>query len=208
MYIFSRTATIKPEHLDEGIAFAVEIAAHVTTVTGKAVNVFNLTFGAPMGTVMWSSRHESQAEAADISAKLLVDPGYMASVKAHVHLLVSSPTDALVNVVSSTLEAQPRSIYEITRSTIANGKFAKAMAFGVKAQEFVAKATGLPTAFTSSVYGAYGEVGWLVGGSSMADIDLLREVESGDPAFLALLEEAGDLFVEGSGTNSLIEKLN
>ena len=208
MYIFSRTATIKPEHLEEGMGFAVDIAARVTSVTGKPLAVYNMAFGAPLGTVMWSTRYESQAEAADIGAKLAVDPGYMDAVRAHIGLFSAAPVDALVNVVSSTLEAQPRTIYAITQATIANGKLAAAMAFGVKAQEFVAKATGLPTAFTSSVYGAFGGVGWLTGGSSMADMDTLQTMESTNEKFLALLEEAGDLFVEGSGSNALIQRIN
>lgn len=208
MYIFSRTATIKPEHIEEGMGFAVDIAARVKTVTGKPITVYNMVFGASMGTVMWSTRYESQAEAADVAAKLTVDPGYMESVKAHIGLFTAAPVDALVNVVSSTLDPQPRAVYELTTAIIANGKFAAAMAFGVKAQELVATATGLPTAFTSSVYGAYGGIGWLVGGSSMADMDTVRKVETTDERFLALLEEAGDLFVEGSGSNALIQRIN
>ena len=42
----------------------------------------------------------------------------------------------------------------------------------------------------------------------MADIDRVRQVESTNTEFHALIEEAGQLFIEGSGTNSLIEKLN
>ena len=208
MYIFSRTATIKPEHFADGLAFAVEVAARVKSVTGKEVNTYNVTFGAPMGTVLWSTRSESQAEVADVSAKLAVDPSYMEYVLAHAHYFTPSTTDALANVVSSTLDPTPRSIYELTTATIANGKFAKAMEFGVRVQQFVATATGLPTAFSSSVYGAYGSIGWLIGASTMADIDRVRQVESTNTEFHALIEEAGQLFIEGSGTNSLIEKIN
>lgn len=208
MYIFSRTATIKPEHIEEGMGFAVDIAARVNTVTGKPITVYTMVFGASMGTVMWSTRYESQAEAADVAAKLAVDPGYMEAVKAHIGLFTAAPVDALVNVVSSTLDPQPRSVYAITRATIANGKLGPAMAFGVKAQEFVSKATGLPTAFTASVYGEFGGVGWLTGGSSMADMDAVQAMQSTNQEFLALLEEAGDLFVEGSGANALIQRIN
>ena len=161
-----------------------------------------------MGTVLWSTRSESQAEVADVSAKLAVDPSYMEYVLAHAHYFAPTTTDALANVVSSTLDPTPRSIYELTTATIANGKIAKAMEFGVRVQQFVATATGLPTAFSSSVYGAYGSVGWLIGASTMSDIDRVRQVEATNTEFHALIEEAGQLFIEGSGTSSLIEKIN
>lgn len=208
MYIFSRTATIKPENLEEGLSFAVDVAARVTTVTGKPITVYNMVFGAPMGTILWSTRYDSQAEAADFGAKLAVDPGYMDAVRAHIGLFTAAPVDALASVVSSTLDPQPRPIYAITRATIANGKLAAAMAFGVKGQELVANLTGLPTAFTASVYGTFGGVAWLTGGTSMADMDALQAMQSTNEQFLALLEEAGDLFVEGSGENGLIQRIN
>ena len=208
MHIFSRTAQAKPEHVFDAAAFAVEVAGKVTSITGKPVSAFSGVYGHPLGTVVWSVRADSQAELADDDAKILGDPGYVDLVQRNIHLFDGPATDQLVAVVSSSLAPTPKPIYSLLTATIANGKFTPAMAFGVKAQAYVAKSTGLANAFTSSVFGAFGAIGWLTGAASMADVDRYTEWQATDPGFHALVDEASDLFIPGSGQSSLIKRLN
>ena len=78
----------------------------------------------------------------------------------------------------------------------------------MRAQQLVAEKTGLPGAFMAGVYGPFGTVGWITGGASMADIDKEWDMQMNDTDYHALVAEAGDLFLTGSGTTILIEKIN
>lgn len=154
MYLFNRMAKFKGEHAAAGAAFAVEVAAVASKITGHPIAVFQAAFGAPLGTVMWTVRHQSHAELGDAMTKLLADPTYNQMVQANSHLFEGDIVDSFNTVVSSTLDATVRPFYALVLATAANGKMAEAVAFGVKAQAYVAKATGLPTAFSTNMYGA------------------------------------------------------
>ena len=206
MYIFSRTGTIVPGHFVEGTTFAIEVAAQVKTITGVNVNVYRVGYGYPLGTVIWTSRIGSQAELADIEAKLYADAGYLETVDRHGHLFTGGGSDGLSNVVSSTI-ATPKPLVAVTQAVIANGKFAKAMALGVMLQEHVAKITGLTTAFAVDTYGTYGSVRWLIAADTMAEVDHADQVMATDAEFHALVEQAGDLFNPG-GQTTLITQIN
>ena len=82
------------------------------------------------------------------------------------------------------------------------------MAFGVKAQEFVANASGLTTMFGTAIYGAFGTVGWLTGADTLAELDALVQMQMTNAEYHMLVAEAAPLFIAGSGINTLIEKLN
>jgi len=209
MYLFTRTSTVHENRVAEGLAFAAEAASKVKAITGVTVNVYNAQFGLPLGTVIWSSRYENHSELADVQAKLSIDPGYLELVKQGGSLF-GKVTDSLNSVLSSSGLTSPKPIYVVTEAVIANGKAAKATAFGVKAQEYVASKTGLATAFVAGVYGRFGGVGWLVGADTMADVDKLHDWEATDKGFRDMIDQAGTdgLFVEGSGRNGLIEKIN
>jgi hypothetical protein len=207
MYIFSRSATLKPEKLQDGTAAAIDIAALITSIHGHDVNVYTSVFGAPAGSILWSMRIESQAELADLRAKTVADPRYIAAAKKLTDNYMGPMTDALAYVVSSTLTA-PKPIVMVTQATIANAKMTKAMEVGVALQEHVGSMTGLPTAFCSDSYGVYGQVRWLVSADTMADVDNANQKMMTDGPFQHLVETAGDVFVQGSASSALIRKLN
>ena len=65
----------------------------------------------------------------------------------------------------------------------------------------------LESAFAMEVYGAYGSVVWLTGADSMAELDALQQLQMSSAEYQALGVEAGSLFIEGSGANSLIQRI-
>ena len=159
MHIFRRTSTARPDHLLDAITFAVEAAAITTRLTGRPMAVYNTRFGQPWGTIHWSTRFASIEEYYDFSTKLTAEPEYLALAAKGGNFFTSAPQDGLVNVVSATLAPEPRRFYASVLAVAKNGKLAEAVAFGVKAQAYVAKTTGLATAFGTSVFGPYGEMG-------------------------------------------------
>lgn len=207
MYIFRRTRAVKPDQIADGMAYAVEAAAKIKSVTGRDLSVSNTIFGAPNGTINFSARFESLAELADFTKKVAVDPGVTELSRKGASLFANLPSDSVLNIVSSTFEGSQWGYVAITEAVPANGKIAEAVAFGVKTQAHVAK-SGLKTVFATNAFGAYGAMTWATYGQTMADIDTLQNFFATDATFQTLLLETGTLFVEGSGHNSLLQRIN
>lgn len=66
----------------------------------------------------------------------------------------------------------------------------------------------MPNAFLSGVYGAFGTVAWITGADSMSDLDAVVDMQMTNTDFHELVNEAGSLFLPGSGMGGLIEKIN
>ena len=208
MYIFNRSTTVDRNRQLEATEAAVEVAALVGGITGIPVNVFITRYGAPVNTIAWSCRVDSQAQLEAATDKLVGNDDYMKWVMTHGELFATAAEDRLSAVVSSSLAPTPAKFYTMLVASAANGMLADAIAFGVRAQQFVNAATGLPTAFLNAVYGPFGTVGWLTGADSAADLDRLQEMQTTNSDYHALVAEAGPLFTPGSGLASLIEKVN
>ena len=208
MYIFSRSATLNRHRLVEATGAAVEIAGLVSEISGAQVAVFASRFGEALNVIRWSTRVESQSDLQDLTEKLLANDDYLQWIGTHSELFEAAPTDQLSMVVSSSLSPEPSRFYAVLSAAAIAGKQADALSYGVRAQQFVAEATGLPNAFLSGVYGPFGSVAWLTGAESMRDLDALVEMQMTNTDFHALVNEAGALFLPGSGIGGLIEKIN
>jgi hypothetical protein len=192
----------------EATGAAVEVAGMVTEITGLAVSVFATRYSAPLNSIGWSTRLESQAELQEANDKLMANEDYLGWDSSHSELFEDAASDQLSTVVSSTLAGAPKRFYTVLTAAAANGRMADAVEFGVRAQQFVAETTGMATAFLSAVYGPFGTVAWLTGADSMSDLDTLVAMQMTNADYHALVAEAGPLFIAGSGTTGLIEKIN
>ena len=206
MYLFTRTATISPDHQLDGIAFAVEIAAKAAAVTGSPVSVYRFAFGAPLGTILWSSVYESHTALEAAEQKLMADAGYVEAITKASSLFTGPIEDALASPVITTIAA-PHASYWATQASISGGKFAQALELGSSIANHIADVTGQPTGFFTDAYGPFGQVRWLTGADTGADMDKVRETLAVDPKFISLLESAGDCFAQGSGHSVLIHKV-
>lgn len=139
MYLFNRSATLDRHHLVEATGAAVEIAGMVTQISGLPVSVFMSRYGAPLNAVRWSTRVESQADLQVAIEKCLADDGYLEWIGTHTDLFETAPSDQLSKVVSSSLTPEPKRFYAVLSAVAVAGKQAEAMAYGVRAQQFVAE---------------------------------------------------------------------
>lgn len=208
MYIFSRSTIAALGRQFDAMPAAIGIAQLVTTITGHEVNVFTARFGAPQGSVMWTARTESMVELQGITDKLMADSGYLEMLESMDGLFMAPSEDRLGRVLSGPLDAPTSKYYGVTRAAMANGKQADALAFGVRAAEYIGSSLGRQSAFTKSSYGGFNDVTWLVGFDTEADVDAFDDWQMTDSGYHAILDEAGGLFVENSGHTSLIEKIN
>jgi hypothetical protein len=207
MYIYSRNIVANPERYAEAVAFALSIGRTVEGVTGMSVRTYVLHFGGPVTTISWSGRVDSLADLETIKGKLAADPSLVAENEKGRGLFAGSPEDSLFNVVSASLEASPKKYYSLTSAVSAPGKISEAVQFGVAVQQHVSKLTGLQTAFGTSPFGPFGQVGWIAAADSMAQLDSYEAAVSTDSTFQKMVADAGDLFVPASGQNRLIERI-
>ena len=206
MYLFSRSTIATLGREFDAIPAAIEVGAMVTKITGREVNVFTAHFGAPGGSVMWSARADSLADLEEVTAKLMADPGYLEKLESMNGLFMTPAEDRFARFITPPMEATSK-YYGVTSAAMANGKFADAMAFGIEAAEYIGKSLKAPSAFVKAAYGGFGDVTWITGFDTMAEVDAFDDWQMTDAGYHDILERSGGLFVENSGHTSLLEKL-
>ena len=90
----------------------------------------------------------------------------------------------------------------------AEGKLAKAGAFGVEIADLHSKLTHASVLFCTSEYGAFGEMRWLAMYGSAAAVDGAAEFMAKDEDYGKKLDAAGDLFVEGVARRTLARRIS
>ena len=131
MYLFSRSTIATLGREFDAIPAAIEVAAMVTRITGRDVNVYTAHFGAPQGSVMWGARADSLVDLQETTDKLMVDAEYLEKLESMNGLFMAPAEDRFSRFITPPMEATSK-YYGITRAAMANGKFADAMAFGVE----------------------------------------------------------------------------
>ena len=208
MYVFSRRTIAALGKQLEAVPAALSIAEKVSEISGAELNVFSARFGAPLGTIMWSRRVDSMVELQEMSDKVLADPDYLAMVGGMSGLFMTPPEDTIGRVLSAPLEGEPTRFWGITRAAMTAGRYAEAVEFGVEIADYMGSALGAQTVFLKANYGGFADVTWLVGMNSMDEVDKFDDWQLSDAGYQSRVEKAAGLFVENSGQQSLIEKLN
>jgi hypothetical protein len=208
MNLFTRQATLAPEHLQEGLAYTVEIAQYVSEKTALDVIPWTTMFGAPLGSVSWSARVDSQAALGAVQDTLAADSTFQARVKDASRFFTGSPEDAIGQFVAfSGTGGEIRQYASIVTAQCAAGKVAEAMAWGVDMMQYVGKLTGLDSSIVRGIYGPFATLVWISLADSLDEVDAADAAMSSDPSYLERLDQAGDLFQPGSAQQRLIRRL-
>lgn len=208
MLLFSRSRTARPDRFRDALESSVAIGDKVTQITGLDISVWNTRFGAPVGTISWSCRLDSQAELMDATEKLQVDAGYTDMAMSISELFEGQVEDFLGRLVSGTPADTPKKYYTTAQATMRGGKTRDAIAFGADMQQFVSDGMGAPGIFVAAEYGPFARVAWLFGFDTMADVDAASEWTATNEEYHARIDAADPLFVEQSGVQGLIERIN
>jgi hypothetical protein len=208
MYIFNRRRQAKSERLLEALPAAVEIAKKVTDITGHEVHVWNSRFGAPVGTIMWSVRIDSQEELFKATEKITVDATYVDMAMALAEQYEGPAQDRLGRIISGTPTESPSKYVAVTEAVMAAGRYADAVEFGVGMQEYLASELGVSTMFGTSSYDNFGLVTWLMGCDTLAEIDAAADWTMTNTGYQDRVKSAQGLFLDGSGHRGLIERLS
>jgi hypothetical protein len=204
MYVFNRIRIANPTDLMEARQLAVTIADAATKIVSQPITAFEARFGHP-GAISWSTPVADMTALTDLTAKLAADPSFNKLLEKG-RTLWSNPDDGLLQIVASNITNSNDEFYASTVATPSAGKLVEAIAYGMKIQEYVAKA-GFASLFGSSVFGQYGQVGWLLAAQSAAQLDAWQAFRSSDPKLAKMVDEGGHLFVPGSGVNRLVSRL-
>lgn len=206
MIIFQRMVTFQGPP-DEVGAWALEMTEHVNKTTTLNTSLWQGLFGGPAGTLVWSALIENLTALESATDTLAADSGYLSLVKKAADWTSSAPEDSLMRMIHTAGGTYVRpdvgAYAEGTMAIPAEGKMAKAAAFGVEIADMHARLTHSSVLFCTSEYGSFGELRWLALYDSAAAVDHAAEVIAKDGDYAAKLDNAGDLFLEGVARRTL-----
>ena len=208
MRLFTRTVHLSgpPAEL---IAFSTDMAGHVSATTGVEVGLWNVQFGAPIGTFVYSARVEGLAHLASITSTLMADADYHDLLARGAEYISAPGEDTLATPLhGGDGDAPPvGTVVTATTAVVAGGKYAEASAWGVDMSVLSEKVTGYPVGFYMYGFGTFGGVAWLSGAPDPAAAEAAGDTLNADADYLAKLGDVGDLFIPGSGNRSLATRI-
>ena len=210
MIIFQRLVTFDGPP-DEVAPWALEITEAVNKTTHLNVSLWQGVFGGPVGTLAWSTQVDNLTALEAATDSLAGDASYL-SLLAKARDWTSTPgEDSLLRTIHTAGGDYVRpgvgAYAEGTTAIPAEGKLAKAGAFGVEIAEMHSKLTHSSVLFCTSEYGAFGEMRWLAMYDSAAAVDAAAEAIAKDTEYADEIDDAGDLFVEGLTRRTLARRI-
>ncbi len=206
MYLFSRSRTVVASHYAEARALAIEIGAAAAKISGHDVIVSEQRAGARAGEIWWNVVLPDFAAQAELGAKLAGDPNFVKLLDKG-HNWFGTAQERAVNVLASSVNTRDSQVFLATSAIPVPGQIGAAVAYGLEVQAHIAGA-GFQSIFGNSVFGAFGEVGWLLVCPSMADLDAFMQWQANDTAMLDMVTKSGSLFVPASGQSALAQRIS
>lgn len=210
MIFFQRMLTLRGP-LDEVGAWAMEITELVKSKTDLDVSLWQAQFGFPAGSLAWSTRVPNLTELEHNMDGLAGDKSYLDLANRAADWVVEPPTDSLLRLVHAAGPEYQRgdvgTYSEVTAAIPAEGKMRKAMEFGTRISDHHSRITHSTVLFANSAYGAFGELRWLAMYDSATAVDTAAEIIAKDDEYAKAIDDAGDLFVEGSARRGLARRI-
>jgi hypothetical protein len=209
MQLFTRSVSLVGP-LADVTGFAMGMRDHVSNKLGREVALWNVLFGAPVGTMVYSARVDGIADMQTIGQTLIADPEYHERLATGRALSAGPPADSLATPIYGELGDAPPpvgSVAVVTTAAIANGKYAEAIKWGIEIAQLVEGVSGAATMFLMQDYGAFGHVTWIGVTPDAASADAAGQKVNADPGYLDKLSAVGELFAEGSGHRALLARV-
>ena len=210
MQIFQRIVTFEGPPVEVAM-WATEITEVVNDRTHLNTSLWQGLFGGPAGTLAWSALVDNLTALEAATDILTIDPAYLGLVAKAADWTTGPPEDSLLRMIHTAGGEYVRpgvgSYSEVTTAIPAEGKLAKAGAFGVEIADMHSQLTHASVLFCSSAYGAFGEMRWLALYDSAAAVDTAAELIMKDDDYGKLLDDAGDLFIEGAARRTLARRI-
>lgn len=206
MQLFTRQLmTVGPA----AVGWASEIRAAASDAMGTEIGLWAAGFGAPVGAMAFTARVEGIADLAAKAAPLADNATYQDLLTKGAEMVAGPPSDSLATPLHGDLGDPPPvgSYAVVTNATIANGKYAEAVGWGIDVAQHVTTLTGMPVGMLMQEYGQFGVLTWIGISADAEGVDKSVQAMNGDSDYISKLSAAGDLFVPGSGTRSLATRI-
>jgi hypothetical protein len=178
----------------------VDVARQAAAATGLDVVSWTSVYGLPLGTVVYSTRVQSQSAMA----------AALATLAASGRPLGDGPgEDAVGELVSAAGPGGSVGRYaSVVVSQCAPGRMAEATAWGVDMLSHASKATGLDGLLLRGLYGPWASLVWISLAESMEEVDGSAAALAADPTYLERIDDAGPLFIPGAASQCLLRRLS
>lgn len=186
----------------EYTSWAIDMCEFVNGKIENPVSLWSVGFGAPVGTMVFSTWVDGLAGVQANFAALAADAEYMQKVSAAQSMVGAPSEDSLGQVIHGEPAGDRAGVGAaavITSAVVANGAYAAAIGWGVEMAQLGEKVTGMPSLFLMNRFGTFGELMWVYVAPDAAALDAAGNAVNADADYMAKLEDVGNLFVPGSG---------
>jgi hypothetical protein len=206
MYLFSRTARLRPGDTRESMAWALGITEKVNQITSLNIGLWTTVLSRGVGTLSWSTVVENLTQLEDAEAKLMVDDGYLDLLDQGAQYSSGEAIDdAVGQIVAGDLDPSRQPTHAaVVQAELAPGGFAKGIEAGIEIADRATKLSGLPTVFMIASTGTYGGVAWLTTASSLEALERGEQATNGDPDFIRYIDEVASKVYQAQGTTQTL----
>jgi hypothetical protein len=210
MYVFTRSAHVRPGHLMDLMTWAVKITEKVNQISEVPATLWT-PFGSPsVGSLTWVAMFDDLAVLEGTDAKLMADSEYLAMVDEGMAFATDSPIDdALWQVVYANPDAaaaQPQYI-NLVNGLLAPGHAARGIELGVEIAQRAERITGRPTSFSVAETGPYGAVEWVGLADSVEQVQAARQALNADLEFAQLLDSEASTAYQPEATQAIHRRI-
>jgi hypothetical protein len=208
MFIYSGALQAMPGKGAEAGALVAQVRDTMSAATGNQCVAWAVAAGGPVGSFAVSARVDGTAALIDFQQKAGASSDYVEAAGKLGALLAGPAETALVEVVGVAGEpGPPKPLTMVTVATIgANspGGLSAAMGWSTQVLERASSVTGTSALLVTSSAGVMFQVGWIFGADDGDQMDEMNTKLAGDAEYMALLDAAGGLFLEGSAQRNLL----
>lgn len=200
MLIFGAELTARP---GKGGALAAQVSAvrdAAAGATGQAWWAWAVVAGRPYGSFMVSTRFDGVAGLVAGQQAAAASPEFQAAARGILGDLATGPAVTTTSsVVAMTGEpSAPKKFIVVTQALVNGGRMADALAWSGRVSEHIKSVTGVDVVLASSMAGTTGQIGFIAGVDTAAEVDDVNAALAADATYLGMTVEAGDLLVTGS----------
>lgn len=181
--------------------WAISMTEFVNSKTSLNASLWAVNYGAPLGSVAWTSIAESQASFAATTASLLADDGYFDRLDQGAEFVTTPPQDTLSEMVYGTVGDPPPvgAVAQVTTALAVVDEMGAALAFAVDIAQHIEGVIGSPLMVLTGLFGPMGGITWIGVSPDMAAADTARAKMMTDETYLSRTAKSKGLFIPGSG---------
>ena len=210
MYLYSRSARMRPGHPQETMAWALKGTEKINQISEVPVNLWTPFASPAAGSLTWVARVEDLAVLEATNAKLMADAGFLAILEEGASYFADSGVDdslwQVLHADPDMANSQPQYVNLVT-AVLAPGHFGRGVELGIEIAQRAQQITGRPASFSIAETGVYGAVRWAGLSDSVEQVQAARQALNTDQEFAQLLDgEVSEVYLPDA-TQAIFRRL-